>query len=141
MVQRSKLEGEAESTGQGHGHGHGEDEDSDDEDEEGEQVAVMVPMADMLNAAYERDNARLFDQDDFETEGLGEVIPDLKPGFTMISTKEIKAGEQIVSASIPLAHHPTLSSTAALSLFAPFTPAHPSCSVSLCPLFTGEVNK
>jgi len=35
-----------------------EDEDDDDEDEEGEEE-VMVPMADMLNAAYERDNVSL----------------------------------------------------------------------------------
>ncbi len=32
-----------------------EEEDSDEDDEEGEEQ-VMVPLADMLNAAYERDN-------------------------------------------------------------------------------------
>jgi SET domain-containing protein 6 len=55
-------------------------------------------MADMLNAAYERDNARLFgDDDDDAGEEEGEVLDKLGEGYTMISTKEIKAGEQIVS--------------------------------------------
>jgi SET domain-containing protein 6 len=57
----------------------------------------MVPMADMLNAAYERDNARLFgDDDDDAGEEEGEVLDKLGEGYTMISTKEIKEGEQIV---------------------------------------------
>ncbi|KAL7420280.1 Ribosomal lysine N-methyltransferase 4 [Cryptotrichosporon argae] len=56
-----------------------EGEDSDDDEEE-EMVAVMVPIADMLNAAYERDNARLFEDE---------------RGYAMISTKPIEAGEQI----------------------------------------------
>lgn len=80
-----------------------EDEDEDeDRDEEEEEVAVMVPMADMLNAAYERDNARLFgDDDDDAGEEEGEVLDKLGEGYTMISTKAIKAGEQIVSPSSP----------------------------------------
>jgi hypothetical protein len=54
-------------------------------------------MADMLNAAYERDNARLFgDDDDDAGEEEGEVLDKLGEGYTMISTKEIKQGEQIV---------------------------------------------
>lgn len=59
----------------------------------------MVPMADMLNAAYERDNARLFgdDDDDDAGEAEGEVLDKLGEGYTMISTKSIKKGEQIVS--------------------------------------------
>lgn len=57
----------------------------------------MVPMADMLNAAYERDNARLFsDDDDDAGEEDGEVLDKLGPGYTMISTQAIKQGEQIV---------------------------------------------
>lgn len=57
----------------------------------------MVPMADMLNAAYERDNARLFgDDDDDAGQAEGEVLDKLGEGYTMISTKSIKKGEQIV---------------------------------------------
>ncbi|MDA4805203.1 hypothetical protein NY486_04755, partial [Enterobacter hormaechei] len=68
---------------------------------EEEEVAVMVPMADMLNAAYERDNARLFaDGEDDEEETEGEKH-DFGEGFTMISTRDIAEGEQIVSASPP----------------------------------------
>lgn len=71
-------------------------EDEDGEDEEEEDVAVMVPLADMLNAAYERDNARLFADGDDEDEGQASV-QDFGEGYTMITTKEIKKGEQIVS--------------------------------------------
>lgn len=75
-----------------------EDEEGDEEEEDEEEVAVMVPMADMLNAAYERDNARLFgDDDDDAGEEEGEVLDRLGEGYTMISTKAIKQGEQIVS--------------------------------------------
>lgn len=77
-----------------------DDEERDEEEEEEEEVAVMVPMADMLNAAYERDNARLFgDNDDDAGEEEGEVLDRLGEGYTMISTKPIKQGEQIVSES------------------------------------------
>lgn len=76
----------------------GIDEDGDEEEED--EVAVMVPMADMLNAAYEMDNARLFadggDDDDAEAEGVEKQ--DFGEGYTMITTKDIAAGEQIVSA-------------------------------------------
>lgn len=83
-------------------------DDDDDEDEE-DEVAVMVPMADMLNAAYERDNARLFadgdedeedDDDEEQDEGKHAAIQAAKrfgEGYTMITTKAIEAGEQIVS--------------------------------------------
>lgn len=70
--------------------------DEDGEQEEEDEVAVMVPMADMLNAAYEMDNARLFaDGEDGEEEE--EAVREFGEGYTMITTKEIKQGEQIVS--------------------------------------------
>ncbi|KAG9124878.1 hypothetical protein FRC07_009894, partial [Ceratobasidium sp. 392] len=55
------------------------DSDSDDEGENVEDVA-MVPMADMLNARYDGENAKLF----YEPKVL-----------KMITTKPISAGEQI----------------------------------------------
>ncbi|KAG9100063.1 hypothetical protein FRC06_004569 [Ceratobasidium sp. 370] len=55
------------------------DSDSDDEGEKVEDVA-MVPMADMLNARYGGENAKLFYE------------PDV---LKMITTKSITAGEQI----------------------------------------------
>ncbi|KAI0633526.1 SET domain-containing protein [Trametes polyzona] len=57
-------------------------EDDEDEDEDGEDPAdvAMVPMADMLNARFESENAKLF----YEERVL-----------KMVSTKPIKAGEQI----------------------------------------------
>ncbi|KAF4597946.1 Ribosomal lysine N-methyltransferase 4 [Pleurotus pulmonarius] len=54
--------------------------DDADDDEEDEGIVSMVPMADMLNARYESENAKLFYEED-----------ELK----MVSTKPIKAGEQI----------------------------------------------
>ncbi|KZT29157.1 SET domain-containing protein [Neolentinus lepideus HHB14362 ss-1] len=57
-----------------------EAEDSDEEDEEDVGDVAMVPMADMLNARYGSENAKLF----YETRNLN-----------MITTKPIKAGEQI----------------------------------------------
>ncbi|RSH80299.1 uncharacterized protein EHS24_008872 [Apiotrichum porosum] len=74
----------------------GVDEDGDDEEEA--EVAVMVPMADMLNAAYERDNARLFtDGEDDEDDEAAAAVGEQKfgEGYTMITTKVIEAGEQI----------------------------------------------
>ena len=66
----------------------------DETGEEDEEVAVMVPMADMLNAAFAKDNARLF-SDDSADEGL--AIQNSKgKGYTMITTIDIAAGEQIV---------------------------------------------
>ncbi|KAK4050640.1 Ribosomal lysine N-methyltransferase 4 [Microbotryomycetes sp. JL201] len=63
-----------------------QDDDSDDEDEDEEEEredvgdVAMVPMADLLNARYDCDNARLF----YEPKTLN-----------MMSTKPIKKGEQI----------------------------------------------
>lgn len=82
----------------------GVDEDGDDEEEA--EVAVMVPMADMLNAAYERDNARLFtDGEDDEDDEAAAAVGEQKfgEGYTMITTKVIEAGEQIVSRGDDLA--------------------------------------
>ncbi|WWC66985.1 uncharacterized protein I206_100892 [Kwoniella pini CBS 10737] len=64
---------------------------SDDEDEEGEQIVVMIPFADMLNAGYERDNANLFTDEKTKEEG-GQWD---KRGFTMKSTKPMMKDEQI----------------------------------------------
>jgi SET domain-containing protein 6 len=90
------------------------EDDEDEDDMEEEEVAVMVPMADMLNAAYERDNARLYadgedddeeaDSDDEEDMGAAEekrnalkAAKRFGEGYTMITTRAIEAGEQIVS--------------------------------------------
>jgi SET domain-containing protein 6 len=66
-------------------------------DEDDEEIAVMIPMADMLNAAYERDNARLFDD---QEEGMESIRGDLptSSGYTMMSTVQINKGDQIVRA-------------------------------------------
>lgn len=60
------------------------DHEDDEEDEDAEDPAdvAMIPMADMLNARVESENAKLF----YEEKEL-----------KMITTKLIKAGEQIVS--------------------------------------------
>ncbi|KAH8107781.1 SET domain-containing protein [Cristinia sonorae] len=57
-----------------------DDEESEDEDMEDPGDVSMVPMADMLNARFESENAKLF----YEEHEL-----------KMITTKAIKAGEQI----------------------------------------------
>ncbi|KAI0694983.1 SET domain-containing protein [Cerioporus squamosus] len=57
-----------------------DEDDSDDEDREDPADVAMVPMADMLNARFESENAKLF----YEEREL-----------KMVSTKPIKAGEQI----------------------------------------------
>ncbi|KAF6763120.1 hypothetical protein DFP72DRAFT_874754 [Ephemerocybe angulata] len=65
------------------GEEHDEEEHEEGEEEEGEQDSsdtAMVPMADMLNARFGSENAKLFHE-----------RTDLK----MIATKPIKAGEQI----------------------------------------------
>ncbi|KAI5116691.1 hypothetical protein M0805_002853 [Coniferiporia weirii] len=54
--------------------------DDDDEDEEDPSDVTMVPMADMLNARYGSENAKLFYE---QTE------------LKMVTTKPIKAGDQI----------------------------------------------
>ncbi|KAM5530522.1 hypothetical protein V8D89_015799 [Ganoderma adspersum] len=56
------------------------EEDSDDEDREDPADVAMVPMADMLNACFESENSKLF----YEEREL-----------KMVTTKPIKAGEQI----------------------------------------------
>nr|GAT54993.1 predicted protein [Mycena chlorophos] len=62
------------------GEGSSEDGEAEDEDEDDSIVVSMVPLADMLNARYECENAKLF----YEKDSLG-----------MMSTKPIKTGEQI----------------------------------------------
>ncbi|TFK44282.1 hypothetical protein BDQ12DRAFT_708264 [Crucibulum laeve] len=57
-----------------------EEEEEEEEEEEDSSDIAMVPMADMLNAQYEMENAKLFYE---ETE------------LKMVSTKLIKAGGQI----------------------------------------------
>lgn len=66
----------------------GSDADSDDDAEN--TIAVLIPMADMLNAASERDNARLFDDAEHAT-------TDFSSGFTMSTTKPVDSQTQIVS--------------------------------------------
>ncbi|KAG6827343.1 hypothetical protein H0H92_012164 [Tricholoma furcatifolium] len=61
------------------GESHGEAEE--EEEEEDSSDTAMVPMADMLNARYGSENAKLFDDEN---------------ELRMVSTKPIKAGEQIV---------------------------------------------
>ncbi|KAG1725403.1 uncharacterized protein EDB91DRAFT_90561 [Suillus paluster] len=58
----------------------GNDSDSDDEDTEDTSNIAMVPMADLLNARYDSVNAKLFYE---------------KHHLHMVTTKPIKAGEQI----------------------------------------------
>ncbi|WVQ73990.1 hypothetical protein IAR50_003571 [Cryptococcus sp. DSM 104548] len=66
----------------------GDPEDSDDEDEEEDQgVVVMMPFADMLNAAFEKDNAHLFVDE--------EPSDEFKSGVMMRSTKKISKSQQI----------------------------------------------
>lgn len=52
-------------------------------------------MADMLNASYERDNARLFGDEDDGREA-GDLERKFGSGYTMVTTRDIEAGEQIV---------------------------------------------
>ncbi|KAJ7661634.1 hypothetical protein B0H17DRAFT_953556 [Mycena rosella] len=66
------VDGEAASA-------HGGDYESDDDEDEPSGVS-MVPLADMLNAQYGSENAKLFYE---------------KGDLRMVSTKAIKAGEQI----------------------------------------------
>jgi SET domain-containing protein 6 len=75
-----------------------EDEDSDDEEEEEEGEAVMIPMADMLNAGCNMGNVHLFGDEDMESdEGVkDESLKEQGPGYTMCTTRAIQKGEQIV---------------------------------------------
>ncbi|KAF9527317.1 hypothetical protein CPB83DRAFT_768637 [Crepidotus variabilis] len=59
-----------------------EDEDADNEDEDTQTTMVMVPMADMLNARYKANHAKLFYEPDC---------------LRMVTIKPIKAGEQILN--------------------------------------------
>jgi SET domain-containing protein 6 len=70
------------------------DTDSDDDDTD-DEIAVMVPMADMLNAAYEMDNARLYGDDD-DDEDQSESGSSMAPGYTMTTVKPVTKGHQIV---------------------------------------------
>lgn len=63
------------------------EEDEFEEDDEDEPLKGMVPFADMLNADADRNNARLFQEDDY---------------LIMKATKPIKAGEQIFNDYGPL---------------------------------------
>lgn len=65
----------------------GNETESDDEEEE-EEVVVMIPFADMLNAAWGKDNAHLYVDED-TIEGFDE-------GVVMKSTRLVKQSEQIV---------------------------------------------
>ncbi|KAF8902910.1 hypothetical protein CPB84DRAFT_1814817 [Gymnopilus junonius] len=64
-----------------HEHDQGEEDGSDsDSDSEGAPEVALVPMADILNARYKTDNVKLFHERD---------------SLRMVSTRPIKAGEQI----------------------------------------------
>ena len=73
---------DGDGDGDGDGGDDSDDDDDDDDDEEQENVIdiSMTPMADMLNARFESDNARLF----YKSHVL-----------EMRATKAISAGEQI----------------------------------------------
>lgn len=75
----------------------GDDEDSDDEDEEEDGEAVMIPMADMLNAGFEMGNVHLFGDGDEDNEVNRKALEEQGPGYTMSTTKPIAKGEQVVS--------------------------------------------
>jgi SET domain-containing protein 6 len=54
-------------------------------------------MADMLNAAYELDNARLYaDDEDEENEITGHATD--RDSYTMMTSRSISKGDQIVCA-------------------------------------------
>ena len=73
-----------------------DEEDSDDEDEEEEGEAVMIPMADMLNAGFEMGNVHLFGDGDEDNEVNKKPLEEQGPGYTMSTTRAITKGEQIV---------------------------------------------
>jgi len=74
-----------------------DDDDSDEEDEEEEGEAVMIPMADMLNAGFEMGNVHLFGDGDEDNEVNRKALEEQGPGYTMSTTRAITKGEQIVS--------------------------------------------
>jgi hypothetical protein len=63
-----------------------EDDEDEDDDEEGEEE-VMVPMADMLNAAYERDNVSFVSLGPY-----GPGLPGHRKGFGVIQDEERTGG-------------------------------------------------
>ncbi|RSH89484.1 hypothetical protein EHS25_002033 [Saitozyma podzolica] len=67
---------------------------SSKDDEEEDEVAVMVPMADMLNAAYEMDNARLYANDGDEENEITDHGAD-PDSYTMTTSRSISKGDQI----------------------------------------------
>jgi len=82
-----------------HGHDHGEESEDDDGEENAQEVA-MVPLAEILNARYKTENVR-FGCHKLSRTKLKFVVLQVKlfhepDCFRMISTKPIKAGEQIV---------------------------------------------
>ncbi|WVW81632.1 hypothetical protein I302_103627 [Kwoniella bestiolae CBS 10118] len=66
---------------------------SDDDDED--QIAVMIPFADMLNAAFERDNANLYTDEEVAPGAANGGAPGDEKEFTMKATKSIEKDEQI----------------------------------------------
>jgi SET domain-containing protein 6 len=75
------------------------DSDSDsDGEEDPTDIAVMIPLADMLNAAHGKDNAHLVKQGGGRTESSKHD----NPGFTITATRSISKGEQIVSDDVEL---------------------------------------
>lgn len=80
-VDRARARGAMSTDGKTGGDSmEGNDGDSDSDDEEDEPSVVMVPFADMLNAAFGRTNAQLFHHS-------GRLV--------MISTQDISPGDQI----------------------------------------------
>ncbi|KAJ3564428.1 hypothetical protein NP233_g8304 [Leucocoprinus birnbaumii] len=76
----SAMDVDDRDQGQGSEHAEEEEEDGDDEDVDDSSDVAMVPMADLLNARYQTENAKLFYEKDV---------------LKMVSTKPIKSGEQI----------------------------------------------
>ncbi|WVQ82630.1 hypothetical protein IAT38_004762 [Cryptococcus sp. DSM 104549] len=68
-------------------HAERESESGSEDSEEDDSVVVMIPFADMLNAAHQRDNVHLFTD--------GEASLNQTGVFTMKSTKDIRKSEQI----------------------------------------------
>ncbi|KAI0935355.1 hypothetical protein AcV7_003817 [Taiwanofungus camphoratus] len=77
--QHEPLDAQVDPVGVGDDEGE-DDETVDDDDMEDPADVTMVPMADMLNASFEAENAKLFYE---------------KFHLKMVTTKPIKAGEQI----------------------------------------------
>ncbi|CCL99660.1 uncharacterized protein FIBRA_01680 [Fibroporia radiculosa] len=82
VVETGTIPGSSETTKELNDELEGPTDDEDDEDEDADDPAdvAMVPMADMLNARFGSENAKLF----YEEHHL-----------KMVTTKPIKAGEQI----------------------------------------------